>query len=72
MWQYRAYRNLPALGAGNLPRTPLEMVFTLDVSGSMSGQPIAQAKNAIRYALTHMRADDTFQVIRFANSSEPR
>lgn len=54
----------------DLPRKPLEMVFTLDVSGSMSGQPIEQSKAAIRYALTHMRPDDTFNVARFAGSSE--
>ena len=54
----------------NLPRKPLEMVFTLDVSGSMTGQPIEQAKAAMRYALTHMRPDDTFQVVRFAGDAE--
>jgi Ca-activated chloride channel family protein len=46
------------------------MVFTLDVSGSMTGQPIEQSRAAIRYALTHMRPDDTFQVVRFASSAE--
>ncbi len=54
----------------NLPRKPLEMVFTLDVSGSMSGKPIEQAKTAVRYALRHMKANDTFNVIRFANAAE--
>ena len=54
----------------DLPRNPLEMVFTLDVSGSMSGKPIEQAKTAVRYALRHMKADDTFNVIRFASSAE--
>src|SRR5262249_29999704 len=54
----------------DLPRTPLEMVFTLDVSGSMAGQPIEQSRAALRYSLTHMRADDTFQIIRFAGAAE--
>jgi Ca-activated chloride channel family protein len=54
----------------NLPRKPLEMVFTLDVSGSMSGKPIEQSKAAIRYALKNMRPDDTFNVVRFAGQSE--
>ncbi|MDQ3440492.1 MAG: VWA domain-containing protein [Planctomycetota bacterium] len=54
----------------DLPRKPLEMVFTLDVSGSMSGAPIEQSKAAIRYALNHMRPDDTFNVVRFAGASE--
>jgi Ca-activated chloride channel family protein len=53
-----------------LPRSPVEMVFTLDVSGSMMGRPIEQAKSAVRYALTHMRADDTFQIVRFSGAAE--
>ena len=54
----------------DIPRTPLEMVFTLDVSGSMEGQPIEQSRSAIRYALTHMRGDDTFQIIRFDSNPQ--
>ena len=53
----------------DLPRKPLEFVFTLDVSGSMDGRPIEQAKAAMRYALTHMGPDDTFQVVRFASTA---
>lgn len=54
----------------SLPRKPLELVFTLDVSGSMSGQPLKQAKSAITYALEHMDAKDTFNVIRFAGNAD--
>lgn len=61
---------VPPQSMENLPRRPLEMVFTLDVSGSMSGPPIEQCREAISYALTHMNADDTFQIIRFANRSD--
>src|SRR5258708_19567976 len=50
-----------------LPRKPLEMVFTIDVSGSQSGIPLAQEKAAVKWALAHMGPDDTFQVIRFGN-----
>lgn len=53
-----------------LPRKPLEMVFTLDVSGSQSGKPLEQEKAATRYCLTHMGPDDTFQVIRFGNAAQ--
>ncbi len=49
-----------------LKRAPMEMVFVLDCSGSMSGQPIAQAKDAIKRALRKLGPDDTFQVIRFS------
>jgi Ca-activated chloride channel family protein len=53
----------------SLKRKPMEMVFVLDCSGSMNGQPIAQAKAAVERALMSMQPDDTFQVIRFSNNA---
>jgi len=52
-----------------LPDAPMEMIFVLDCSGSMSGKPIAKAKQAITRALKKLQPDDTFQVIRFSNSA---
>lgn len=52
-----------------LPRKPLEMVFTIDVSGSQNGAPLQQSKAAVAYALQHMGPEDTFQVIRFGNAA---
>ncbi len=52
-----------------LPRQPMEMVFTIDVSGSQSGAPLAQEKAATRYCLKHMDAGDTFQIVRFGNTA---
>ena len=54
----------------DLPHQPLEFVFTIDVSGSQSGQPLEQEKAATRYALAHMTPRDTFQVIRFGNTAQ--
>ena len=54
----------------DLPRQPLEFVFTIDVSGSQNGAPLEQEKAATRYALTHMGPDDTFQVVRFGNTAQ--
>ena len=51
--------------------TPKEMVFVMDCSGSMSGEPITLAKNAVRYALQNLNPDDTFQIIRFSESASP-
>lgn len=52
-----------------LRQHPLELVFVLDCSGSMNGEPIAQAKAAIRHALRQMRPEDSFQLIRFSNDA---
>lgn len=60
----------PPASLNNLPRKPLELVYVLDCSGSMEGRPLAQAKAAIRTALTRMGPDDTFQIIKFSNDAD--
>jgi Ca-activated chloride channel family protein len=52
-----------------LARQPLELVFVLDCSGSMSGAPIEQAKAAIRQALGRLQPEDSFQIINFSEQS---
>jgi Ca-activated chloride channel family protein len=61
---------VPPESLKNLPRKPLEFVFTIDVSGSMSGQPIEQAKAAVRHAIASMRPEDTFQIVQFDSSAQ--
>lgn len=58
----------PQLPEG-LPRQPLELVFVLDCSGSMSGRPLDQAKAAVREGLRLLSPADTFQLIRFSNTA---
>lgn len=48
---------------------PKEMVFVLDCSGSMSGEPISLVKKAVRHALQNLNPDDTFHIIRFSESA---
>ncbi len=50
-------------------RSPMEMVFVIDTSGSMSGKPLEQAKRAIDRALDHLQPQDSFQIIRFSDSA---
>jgi Ca-activated chloride channel family protein len=59
----------PPQALEKLERQPLELVFVLDTSGSMNGQPIAQAKDAVLAALDRLTARDTFQIIRFSNEA---
>jgi Ca-activated chloride channel family protein len=47
-------------------RPPLELIFVLDSSGSMSGVPIEQAKAAIARGLQRLEPDDTFQIVDFS------
>jgi Ca-activated chloride channel family protein len=49
-----------------LERQPLELVFVIDCSGSMSGQPIAQAKAAVARGLQLLQPEDSFQLITFS------
>jgi Ca-activated chloride channel family protein len=61
---------VPPDDLSRLARQPVEMVFVLDCSGSMSGKPIEQARQAASHALSLLGPDDTFRVIRFSNDSD--
>ncbi len=50
----------------NIPR---ELVFVLDVSGSMSGTSIKQAKSALSLALEKLKPSDKFNIIWFNNEA---
>ena len=60
---------IPPIDTGVLARRPMEMVFVIDSSGSMSGRPLAQAKEAVATALGRLGPKDTFQIIRFSDSA---
>ncbi|GAB4549690.1 MAG: VIT domain-containing protein [Phycisphaerales bacterium] len=55
-------------GSGEMP---LEVIFVVDTSGSMSGRPLDQAKQAIAHTLRQLGPRDAFQIIRFANDASP-
>ncbi|MFN3240687.1 MAG: VIT domain-containing protein [Planctomycetota bacterium] len=59
----------PPAGAVDGEAMPREMVFVVDCSGSMSGEPIAVCKRAIRSCLERLRPEDTFTVIRFSDAA---
>lgn len=53
----------------HLRRAPLELVFVIDCSGSMKGEPLRLAKQAVLRALDRLEPGDSFQVIRFASEA---
>src|SRR5690606_32843038 len=46
-----------------------ELVFVVDVSGSMSGVPLSMCQDAMAEALRALRPVDTFNVITFASGT---
>ncbi len=60
---------VPPKNLSSQARQPVEMVFVLDCSGSMSGRPIEQAKDAVEQALGDLQPTDTFQIIDFAQNA---
>ncbi|MGB8276305.1 MAG: VWA domain-containing protein, partial [Alphaproteobacteria bacterium] len=61
----------PDAGADAPAPPPREVVFVIDISGSMGGTSIGQAKAALLYALDRLRPGDRFNVIAFNDKSMP-
>ncbi|MBR9824862.1 MAG: marine proteobacterial sortase target protein [Alphaproteobacteria bacterium] len=60
----------PAQLSDDVPRRPRETVFVIDNSGSMAGQSMQQARQALIFALERLEPTDRFNVIRFDNTME--
>ena len=58
----------PATGA-TLPARPRELVFVLDASCSMSGQPWLDATATVELAIGALRPDERFNLIRFGDDA---
>jgi Ca-activated chloride channel family protein len=48
-------------------RPPLSLTAVLDVSGSMAGEKLAQAKDAVRQALARLREEDSLSLVTFGS-----
>jgi Ca-activated chloride channel family protein len=48
-----------------------DMVFVLDISGSMAGEKIQQAKAALRYCLQRLGNRDRFGLVTFSSEARP-
>lgn len=49
---------------------PREMVFVVDTSGSMNGEPLAVARQVMQQAMESLRPQDTFNIITFAGATQ--
>ena len=50
------------------PHMPRDLTFVIDMSGSMAGPSIEQAKSSLTAALTRLTTQDRFNVIQFNNT----
>jgi Ca-activated chloride channel family protein len=66
--RYALLTVMPPTGAAaeaNAPRLPREAIFVIDTSGSMHGESIKQARQALILALNRLKPGDLFNVIEF-------
>ncbi|MCP5053039.1 MAG: VWA domain-containing protein, partial [bacterium] len=47
-----------------------DITFVLDVSGSMAGKKMRQAKKALRFCIENLNRGDRFEIIRFSTEAE--
>jgi len=59
----------PATGQDASLAVPRELIFVVDTSGSMHGNSIAQAKQALERALDGLAANDRFNIIEFNSTT---
>ena len=50
---------------------PKDVVFVIDTSGSMKGEKIKRAKEALSFCLSALRPQDRFGIVRFSDGIEP-
>jgi Ca-activated chloride channel family protein len=60
---------VPPSDLSYIERGPVEVVFLIDRSGSMEGDPLRQAKAAVEHTLSRLDVDDTFQIIDFSDAA---
>ena len=61
----------PSIPAAEGPRTPREITYIVDTSGSMEGVSMTQAREGLQMALDRLQPGDRFNVIEFNSVSTP-
>ena len=57
----------PTFDLNTVQVLPKDLFLVLDTSGSMDGEKLQQAKDALRYVLRHLNPEDRFNVIAFSS-----
>lgn len=57
-------------GMENISVNEKDIIFVLDSSGSMAGEKLEQAKNALKFCLYNLNDGDRFDIIRFSTEAE--
>lgn len=60
----------PGLDAGDDEVTEKDIAFVLDVSGSMAGEKLQQARRALLFCVENLNRGDRFEIIRFSTEAE--
>ncbi|MFQ5693580.1 MAG: VWA domain-containing protein, partial [Nitrospinota bacterium] len=60
----------PGYASGKTRPLPKDLTFVLDTSGSMSGEKIRQAKEALLFCVNGLNPGDRFNLIRFSSDVE--
>ncbi|MBI4579744.1 MAG: VWA domain-containing protein, partial [Planctomycetes bacterium] len=67
---YFMARIVPSFGQERTP-LPKDLTFVIDTSGSMAGTKIEQARQALRFCLANLNAEDRFSIIAFSTEVRP-
>jgi Ca-activated chloride channel family protein len=60
----------PGFVSGDAEVTDKDITFVLDVSGSMAGKKLTQAKKALLFCIENLNKGDRFEIIRFSTEAE--
>lgn len=60
----------PGFGAKDEEISEKDIAFVLDVSGSMAGEKLRQAKKALLFCVENLNKGDRFEIIRFSTEAE--
>jgi len=59
----------PGLEEENAPVVAKDITFVLDVSGSMAGEKLNKAKEALAFCVNNLNANDRFNLVRFSTEA---